>query len=559
VTHGAPQRGHLVRRLNPFRRLYGRWLLARAKHPSLPGHPRIALHVARRLRGHSYSEAEFFTSDAAPAAVAERRRHGFDRLARLFAARSPSSVAHTRELEAGLSDLAFVNAHRVPFPYQRYVTEHLAIAAVAAETDGVRVRDLDGNWSYDLGGSYGVNLFGAAFYKRCIERGVARAQDLGLVLGPYHPDVLDNVRRLQAISGLDEVSFHMSGTEAVMQAVRLARYHTQRSHLVRFCGAYHGWWDGVQAGVGNPRPAREVYTLREMHPDTLRVLRTRDDVACVLVNPIQALHPNAGPASDSTLVASDRGACFDKAAYRRWLQELREVCSARAIALIFDEVMLGFRLARGGAQEYFGVAADLVTYGKSVGGGLPVGVLCGRAHLMRRFVDTHPMNVCFARGTFSSHPYVMAAMNEFLRHLDDAGVRQSYACSEETWERRAQALNARLAEADLPVRIANLASVWTTLYTRPSRYNWMFQYYLRAEGLALAWIGTGRFLFSHDLADAEFGEIAGRFVAAARAMQADGWWWQDAALTDHSIKRRALREMLGVSLGRGPWGRATAP
>ena len=93
-----------------------------------------------------------------------------------------------------------------------------------------------------------------------------------------------------------------------MQAVRLARYHTGRSHLVRFCGAYHGWWDDVQPGVGNPLPARDVYTLKDMDDATLRVLRTRRDIACVLVNPLQALHPNASAPSDATLVASDRAA-----------------------------------------------------------------------------------------------------------------------------------------------------------------------------------------------------------------------------------------------------------
>ena len=171
---------------------------------------------------------------------------------------------------------------------------------------------MDGNWFYDLGGSYGVNLFGSDFYKKCIDRGVERARDLGVVLGSYHPVIADNVARLKRISGVDEVSFHMSGTEAVMQAVRLAQYHTNRSHIVRFSGAYHGWWDGVQAGIGNPRPPRGICTLREMHPDTLRVLRNRNDIACVLVNPIQALNPNGIPPSDTALVASDRSASFDK-------------------------------------------------------------------------------------------------------------------------------------------------------------------------------------------------------------------------------------------------------
>ena len=101
---------------------------------------------------------------------------------------------------------------------------------------GVLVTDIDGRALYDLTGSYGVNLFGYDFYKQCIDSGADRVRALGPVLGSHHPVIADNVRRLKAISRLDEVSFHMSGTEAVMQAVRLARFHTRRSHLVRFWG-----------------------------------------------------------------------------------------------------------------------------------------------------------------------------------------------------------------------------------------------------------------------------------------------------------------------------------
>src|SRR5262249_1817431 len=150
--------------------------------------------------------------------------------------------------------------------------------------------------------------------------------------------------------------------------------------------------------------------LKDMDEDSLRVLRRRRDIACVLVNPLQALHPNANAASDSTLVDSGRAAEFDRAGYTAWLRRLREICSERKIVLIFDEVFLGFRLAPGGAQEYFGVRADMVTYGKTLGGGLPIGALCGRRELMKRFRDQRPADVCFARGTFNSHPYVMAAM-----------------------------------------------------------------------------------------------------------------------------------------------------
>jgi glutamate-1-semialdehyde 2,1-aminomutase len=381
-----------------------------------------------------------------------------------------------------------------------------------------------------------------------IERGLRRVQALGPVLGRYHPVVAENVQRLKQISGLDEVSFHMSGTEAVMQAVQLARYHTRRSHLVRFCGAYHGWWGDVQPGVGNPVPAHETYTLRDMSDDTLRVLERRRNIACVLVNPLQALHPNTNAPADSSLIDSTRKAHFDKKAYTEWLHRLRTVCTRQNIVLIFDEVFVGFRLGIRGAQEYFGVPADLVTYGKTLGGGLPVGVVCGRKDLMRRFHEERPAEVCFARGTFNSHPYVMAAMHEFLLHLDMPQTRELYRDLDRIWDERAQRLNDRLRREDLPVQVANMSSIWTVCYTQPSRYNWMLQYYLHAEGLALSWIGTGRLIFSLNYTAEEFVEVADRFVAAARTMQNDGWWWRNPALTNKAIKRRILREMIAHGL-----------
>jgi glutamate-1-semialdehyde 2,1-aminomutase len=343
----------------------------------------------------------------------------------------------------------------------------------------------------------------------------------------------------------------MSGTEAVMQAVALARYHTRKSHLVRFCGAYHGWWDGVSPGPGNPRAVRDVHTLAECSDRTLRVIETRRDIACVLVNPLQALHPNAPAPGDATLVSARRRARYDKDAYAAWLRRLRDVCSRRGIALILDEVFLGFRVARGGVQEYFRVAADLVTYGKTLGGGLPIGVVCGKREWMKRYRDDRPSDVLFARGTFNAHPYVMAAMNEFLLALDTPEVRASYADLEARWNARVAELNERLAKRELPVRFANLTSVWTTLYTVPSRYHWMFQFYLRAEGLTLSWVGSGRLIWSHAYRDDDFREVADRIVRAAQKMAADGWWWWDGTTSDAEIERSLLvRALLTLARGR---------
>src|SRR5262249_48046276 len=329
-----------------------------------------------------------------------------------------------------------------------------------------------------------------------------------------------------------------------MQAVRLARYHTRRTHLVRFAGAYHGWWGDVQPGIGNPAPAHETYTLKDLCDDSLRVLRTRRNIACVLVNPLQALHPNTAAPADSSLVDSSRSADFDRNAYSEWLRQLRAVCTERNIVLIFDEVFVGFRVAMGGAQEYFGVRADLVTYGKTLGGGLPIGVVCGRKDLMKRFREDRPADICFARGTFNSHPYVMAAANEFLRHLEMPEAREAYRELDRIWNERARQLNQALIDAALPVQVRNMSSIWTICYTQPSRYNWMFQYYLRAEGLALSWIGTGRLIFSLNYTQAEFEAVAARFLAAAKTMQQDGWWWSNPDLTNATIRRRILKEMI---------------
>jgi glutamate-1-semialdehyde 2,1-aminomutase len=518
--------------------------LSRAKHASLTGHSRMAKRVASLLPGYAYDEERFFASDGAPADAVRRRRAGFERLAALYAERFPASAAMTALARDGISDLQFTGNYRVPFQYSPYLRQHLKSGSFLKSSSGVTVEDLDGNVFHDLTGSYGVNLFGYDFYKECIEEGAARVRSLGPVLGAYHPCLLDNVRHLQRISRLDEVSFHMSGTEAVMQAVRLARYHTRKKYLVRFCGAYHGWWEDVQPGLGNPLPPRETYTLEEMKASTLQVLRTRRDIACVLVNPLQALHPNAGAPGDSSLVDSGRRARFDRAAYATWLQALREICTERGIVLIFDEVFVGFRLAPGGAQEYFGVKADMVTYGKSLGGGLPVGVVCGKRALMKRFREDRPADICFARGTFNSHPYVMGAMNVFLERLERADVKAAYDGLDARWDERAARFNERLAGAQLPVRIAHLSSIWTVLYDRPSRYNWMLQFYLRAHGLALSWVGTGRLIFSIDYGDADFDTVLDRFVAAAAQMRDDGWWWDDPSQTNRTIRRGLLREML---------------
>ena len=147
--------------------------------------------------------------------------------------------------------------------------------------------------------------------------------------------------------------------------------------------------------------------------------------------------------------------------------------------LVFDEGFVGFRLGKGGAQEYFGVKADMVTYGKTLGGGLPIGALVGRKDLMRRFNDERPSDICFARGTFNAHPYVMGGMNAFLRRLQTPEIQTLYEDQDAKWDARAKRFNDTMAGEGFPVRAANLQSIWTLTYTEPGRYHWMLQCFLR--------------------------------------------------------------------------------
>src|ERR1035438_3618834 len=138
----------------------------------------------------------------------------------------------------------------------------------------------------------------------------------------------------------------------------------------------------------------------------------------------------------------------------------------------------------------------------------------------------------------------MGAMCEFLTRLETNAVLSLYRDLDTVWNARAQGLNERLAAAQLPVRVANLSSIWTVYYPSPSRYNWMFQYYLRAAGLSLSWVGTGRLIFSLNYTDADFFAVCDAIMAAAQAMQADGWWWASPQLTNksRSEERRVEKE-----------------
>jgi glutamate-1-semialdehyde 2,1-aminomutase len=189
----------------------------------------------------------------------------------------------------------------------------------------------------------------------------------------------------------------------------------------------------------------------------------------------------------------------------------------------------------------------MVVYGKTVGGGMPVGVCCGKTELMRRFDPERPMRLAYVIGTFSAHPHVMGAMNEFLRWVSTPRAQQEYLEANQRCTEWAGDVNRTCAARGLPVRIVNLATVWTILFQQPGRYNWLLQYYLRAEGVTLSWVGTGRCLSNLAYSREDYDALQAKVVSAASRMKADGWWLEglDQPERRKAMKSRLLWEMIG--------------
>jgi glutamate-1-semialdehyde aminotransferase len=244
---------------------------------------------------------------------------------------------------------------------------------------GSRVWDLDGNEYVDTGMAFGCSLFGHApdFVSRAIQDQVAR----GYGVGPQSPDAGRAAALVCELGGNDRAVFCNSGTEAVMGAIRAARTFTGRGKIAYFAGSYHGWSDVVLGRLMTPGGRREVrpmgpgvpagplddvLMLDWDQPSSLELLAAHlHEIALVMVEPVQSRRPDVQP--------------------RAFLHELRRMTREAGALLLFDELITGFRMGPGGAQAFYGVDADLVTYGKIVAGGLPMGVVAGKHEVMSVF------------------------------------------------------------------------------------------------------------------------------------------------------------------------------
>jgi len=324
-----------------------------------------------------------------------------------------------------------------------------------------RVRDADGNWYVDYIGSWGPAILGHA--RPEVVEAVRAASLDGFALGATSPGEIELGERIRAaMPSMERMRFTSSGTEAVMSAIRLARGATGRDLIVKFAGGYHGHGDSllVDAGSGlatlgmpgsegvTAAAARDTIVVAYNDPEAIADVfeRHADRVAAVIVEP----------------VAANIGVVVPVPGYLEWL---REVTAANGALLIFDEVITGFRLARGGAQERFGVTPDLTTLGKIIGGGLPVGAYGGRDGLMRHIA---PEGGVYQAGTLSGHPLAMAAGVATL----DLLTPDVYGRLEETGADLEAGLRDAAAAAGRDVAIARAGSLLTVFFRSGTPHNW---------------------------------------------------------------------------------------
>jgi glutamate-1-semialdehyde 2,1-aminomutase len=319
--------------------------------------------------------------------------------------------------------------------------------------EGPRVRDADGRWYLDYIGSWGPAILGHA--APAVVRAVVDAALDGFALGATGPrEVALGARVRAAMPSMERMRFVSSGTEAVMSAIRLARGATGRDLVVKFAGGYHGHGDSllVEAGSGlatlampgsagvTAGAARDTVVVPYNDPDAVaEVFRVHPgQVAAIIVEPVGA---NVG------VIAPEPG----------FLEALRELTEANGTLLIFDEVITGFRVAHGGAQERFGIVPDLTTLGKIVGGGMPIGAYGGRADLMANIA---PEGGVYQAGTLSGHPLSMAAGVATLDLLSPL----VYEALEATGAALEAGLREAAAEAGREVAIARVGSLLTVFF-----------------------------------------------------------------------------------------------
>jgi amino acid adenylation domain-containing protein len=390
-------------------------------------------------------------------------------------------------------------------------------------SDGSKVWDVDGNEYVDFVMGFGASIFGHR--PPFVVEAVKKQLDLGFEIGPIQPIAGEVAELVREFTGMQRVAFTNTGSEAVLAATRVARTVSGRDKIAVFAGAYHGIFDEVlfrpltvngetrtaASAPGVPASAvSQVIVLDYGNPQSLDILRARgSEIAAVLVEPVQSRRLDLQP--------------------REFLHELRKVTKETGSALIFDEVVTGFRVEPGGAQAYFGVRADLATYGKVIGGGISIGAVTGDPKYMDaldggqwNYGDTSfpEVGVTFFAGTFVRHPLALAAAKAVLLHLKEQGPDLQKNLTART-ARLAEQLRAIIEEFQAPYHLSQFSSLMQLTFPSDQKYAALLHYMLRERGIHI-WDNRA-FILTTAHSEADLAKLLTAFRESLQAMVEAGF------------------------------------
>jgi len=449
------------------------------------------------------------------------QRAFLDDLTRRYNQKTAASKAYTQHHRAHTADPRVVSGFRP-------LTKELVYPLVVNKSAGSRLWDLDGNEYIDALNGFGSSLLGhqPEFVKAALHAQI----ELGYEVGPQHALAGEVCELLSELTCHDRTALCNTGSEAVLGAMRVARTVTGRSLIVAFSGSYHGIVDEVlvrgtkklktyPAAPGIlPEAVQNMLILDYGTDESLRIIRERaHELAAVLVEPVQSRRPEFQPVD--------------------FLKQVREVTAASGTALIFDEVITGFRMHLGGAQALFGIRADLATYGKVVGGGISIGVIAGGEEWMDALDGGHwqygdasypEVGVTYFAGTFVRHPLALAAAKASLEYLKAQGPALQQALNART-EHLAQTINKELAHLGLPFGVVHYGSLWKIKFQHDVPYGELLFTLMRERGIHI-WDGFPCFLTTAHTA-AEIGQIAAACLASVQELIVAGFFKATATAT----------------------------
>ncbi|HEX5379570.1 MAG TPA: amino acid adenylation domain-containing protein, partial [Phenylobacterium sp.] len=425
--------------------------------------------------------------------------------------RTPKTKAETQASRGVLADPRSVQGFRSRW-------KEMVYPVLSDRAKGSRIWDVDGNEYIDLVSGYGVTFLGhqPSFIVDAIRDQIDRT----LAIGPQTVLAGEVAKLVSEMTGMERVAFCNTGSEAVLAAVRIARTVTGKSKIVKFDGHYHGIFDEMQvrgggtgarmttlpSAPGIPHEAiQNTVVLRYGDPEAFDVIRELvDDLALVLVEPVRSRNPDFQP--------------------REYLHQLRKVTEDLGIPLLFDEMVTGFRSHPGGAQAVFGVRADMATYGKVAGGGLPIGIVTGSAMYMDALDggawqygdDSVPTaDMTWFAGTFVRHPLSLAAAKATLEHLKQEGPGLQERLNARS-TRLADDLNAFLRRTRAPIKVEHFSSVLRVTFTAHQEYADLLFFELRNRGI-LTYEGRPIFLTTAH-SDEDLAAILEAFKASVTAL-----------------------------------------